>query len=139
METLIDVFWYGIFVYVFLGILACLLIQFSKLHLLDDSADGGSFGFRIVITPGIILLWPLVLYKTRASKKASDMTANGEHQASALQLRSKQRLSIVILAVIIPILFATALLARPNAPELMSMPFEFVEPENAASSDESRR
>lgn len=55
----------GIVVAVYLAVGGVLLLPFHLLALprLDSAARGASWGFRIVISPGLIALWPLVLLR----------------------------------------------------------------------------
>jgi hypothetical protein len=47
-------------IYVAVGAVFALLFHVRGLTQLDRAAEHGSRGFRIVITPGVIALWPLL-------------------------------------------------------------------------------
>lgn len=48
-------------VYLACGILFGILFVFWFVNLIDIHAQGGSFGFRLMILPTSIILWPLIL------------------------------------------------------------------------------
>ena len=45
------------------GLLSALWIVFRGLHRLDPVAEHGTWGFRLLILPGLIALWPLMLVR----------------------------------------------------------------------------
>jgi hypothetical protein len=45
-----------------------LFFIFKGIEKVDETAHGSSWGFRIMIIPGITALWPLLLYKWIKSK-----------------------------------------------------------------------
>jgi hypothetical protein len=42
---------------------------FYKITRIDGSAKGTSFGFKVLLLPASILLWPIVLHKLNTLKK----------------------------------------------------------------------
>ena len=48
-------------VYGLIGILVALPLVWRGVGKLDPAADGGSLGFRLVILPGTVALWPFLL------------------------------------------------------------------------------
>jgi len=123
METLVIYLWYVISAYGLVGVAVATFIHLRALHLLDDSANGGTIGFRILITPGLVALWPLLLRKAQRQKRGGDIHGNPDTPLSARQLRMEQSILIKLLAVIIPILVGAALLTRPDRPtEKITLP-----------------
>jgi hypothetical protein len=51
----------AVYVYLGIGVIVMLWMQFGGLRRVDKTAERGTVGFRILITPGLVLLWPLVL------------------------------------------------------------------------------
>jgi hypothetical protein len=50
-------------IYFIAGIIFAFPFLFKGIHTVDEGAHGSSIGFYIIIIPGIILLWPLLLKK----------------------------------------------------------------------------
>lgn len=80
---------------------------------LDAPAAGGSIGFRILVTPGVIALWPLILMMTLRPQM-------GAGPDRAEELRRNHRMAILILTVAGALVFAAALIWR--APAFNSLP-----------------
>lgn len=58
--------------YLILGLLFALLFIIKGVEKVDEGAHGGSLGFRIIIIPGIMVFWPLLLKKwIKISKQTS--------------------------------------------------------------------
>ena len=49
--------------YFVLGILVSLFIQFKGLNKIDIGTENTKFWFRLIIFPGMVLLWPALVYK----------------------------------------------------------------------------
>lgn len=58
-------------IYFFLGLLFVIPFLFKGLTKVDESAHGGTIGFKIIIIPGVIVFWPVLLRKwiTAVKKK----------------------------------------------------------------------
>ncbi len=84
---------------------------------IDPATHRTGWGFRLVITPGIIALWPLLAL--RWQRTASGRTFLGESDAPVAprRLRAVHGLAWKALAVVIPLVLAAALWWRPRAPE----------------------
>ena len=50
-------------VYILLGVVYGAYFVIKGILILDSSAVGSPWGFRLVIFPGVILLWPYLMYK----------------------------------------------------------------------------
>jgi hypothetical protein len=58
--------------YLLFGLLFAILFVTKGVEKVDEGAHGGSTGFRIIIIPGVMVFWPLLLKKwIIASKKTS--------------------------------------------------------------------
>jgi hypothetical protein len=62
-------FIYFLYTYFFIGFAIAVWFTFSKVSKIDDAAKGTSFGFKLLLMPASILLWPIVLYKINTLKK----------------------------------------------------------------------
>ena len=54
--------------YLALGVVFAVPFVLRWAERLDPAAGGGSVGFRVLIFPGAVLLWPLLLYKLVAAR-----------------------------------------------------------------------
>lgn len=50
-------------VYLVIGLLFAIPFVLKGVQKIDHGADGGSIGFRIIIIPGTMVFWPLLLRK----------------------------------------------------------------------------
>lgn len=90
---------------------------------IDDDARG-AYVFRPLLIPGIVLIWPLVLWRWFALETGRDLGA-ARHRPP----RAAHGVVAVILAVLIPLTLATGLTIRQTwpahiAPEQLSAPAE---------------
>jgi len=51
------------YAYIVIGFLFALFFVFVRLPRIDPNAKGTSLGFKLLIIPGCILLWPLLVGK----------------------------------------------------------------------------
>jgi hypothetical protein len=57
-------------IYLLLGLLFVIPFLLKGLTTVDESAHGGTIGFKIIIIPGVIVFWPLLLRRwIRAGRK----------------------------------------------------------------------
>ncbi len=52
-----------ILIYLLLGVLFVIPFLLKGLTKVDEGAHGGTSGFKIIIIPGVIVFWPLLLKK----------------------------------------------------------------------------
>lgn len=71
----------------------------------DAAAEKGTWGFRLLILPGLIALWPLFIFGRR-------LLSSSFADATAFSLRRSHRIAIIALAVFSAVLFAAALVSR---------------------------
>lgn len=99
--------------YVLIGVVVAVLFFTRWLKDFDPSAKDGSGGFRVLVTPGIIALWPLIVMKVFMIGKR----AEGD---GAETLRRKHRIAFILIAILGTLLFAAALAWR--APGFADLP-----------------
>ena len=58
-------------VYLLMGVLFVIPFLIKGLNKVDEGAHGSTFGFKIIIIPGVIVFWPVLLTKW--------MKENGNH------------------------------------------------------------
>ena len=63
METVVSIIFIILAVYLAFGLLFALIFIFKGIEKIDTSAHGASRGFKIIIIPGIMALWPVLLNK----------------------------------------------------------------------------
>lgn len=77
-----------------------------------DPAAHGAIAFRPLLVPGIMLLWPLVLWRWRALARAPQTTGRSDRPAPA---RVHRRIWTV-LAVVLPAILLVAAAIRQEGP-----------------------
>ena len=50
-------------VYLLMGVLFVIPFLIKGLNKVDEGAHGSTFGFKIIIIPGVIVFWPVLLSK----------------------------------------------------------------------------
>ena len=50
-------------IYLVLGVLFLIPFLMKGLNKIDEGAHGSTIGFKIIIIPGVIVLWPVLLSK----------------------------------------------------------------------------
>jgi len=55
--------------YLVTGIFFAIVFLIKGIDKIDTTAHGSGWGFRIIILPGTIVLWPLLLNKWKKAKK----------------------------------------------------------------------
>lgn len=99
--------------YAVVGVVTAVWFFARHIKRLDPSAAGGSIGFRVLVAPGVVALWPVIL--GMVFRKNFDGGAGG-----AEFLRRNHRVAIVLLAIVGVLLFIAALVWR--APALGDLP-----------------
>ena len=54
-----------VFIYLIAGAVFAIAFLLRGIYVVDETAKGGSIGFKLIITPGVIVLWPVLLFKWR--------------------------------------------------------------------------
>ncbi len=67
-ENLASLFVYALYAYVALGAAFALAFVSVGVQRIDSQAIGSSLGFRVLIFPGSVALWPLLLRRWLAGK-----------------------------------------------------------------------
>ncbi len=87
-------------IYALCGIVFAVGFQLRGMGKIDPAAAKGTWGFRVLVMPGLVALWPLFFFAYRF------------HEASAFSLRRSHRIAIIALAVFSAVLFLVALAWR---------------------------
>ena len=106
--------------YVTVGTAFSVLFHWRGLVRLDGAAAGAGWFFRSIITPGIILFWPLLARQwgraTVPNRTLVDQTLSTE------TLRRLHQWAWCLIVVMVPLILATALLVRYPARTIPSFP-----------------
>lgn len=107
-------------VYAGCGLIIAVLFLARWCKSFDPSAMDGSWGFRVLIVPGIIALWPVILAKVLSVRRGGSAQGPAETPVRQETLRRNHGLAFIVLAIVGPLLFAVALIWR--APRLEDAP-----------------
>lgn len=69
LTTIVSIIFMAIAVYLFAGIVFTIFFQAKGLSKIDEGVHGSSWGFRIIIIPGCIVFWPVLLSRWRQAVK----------------------------------------------------------------------
>lgn len=105
-----------------LGLVFAVVLHGRGLPKFDPGAQGAGLGFRLLITPGVIALWPwLALRWWRMNR--GDLSVEGLDASRApRRLRAVHALAWKGLAVLIPLAVGTVLWWRPLDPSEGNLP-----------------
>jgi hypothetical protein len=76
-----------LFAYLGIGVAVAAWMHAGGLRRVDTTAARGTIGFRILITPGLVLLWPLIL-KRAIRGVGSPPVERGPHRDAAKEWHS---------------------------------------------------
>ena len=113
MIELVRAGWLVLVVYLALGLRFAITFQWRGLTALDAGAHGAGWGFRLLITPGLIVLWPLLSLRARRANHGGSFLGGQEAPVSPRRLRATHALAWKALAVLGPLIVGAALLSRP--------------------------
>lgn len=109
-------------VYLLLGVIFAAFLHFLGLTRLDPATRGAGIFFRILITPGLVVLWPVMLMKWTRRIRGFEPYGDTEAPVSPRKLRRAHGLLIQAVAVLAPIAAAFALASRPTEMSTSSQP-----------------
>ena len=72
MEVVLNYVFAIIGIYFLLGFLFYLVFVFKWAAEMDENFRGSGFGFKLLILPGILALWPVLFAKWKKAKKSTD-------------------------------------------------------------------
>ncbi|MBL9135748.1 MAG: hypothetical protein JNK85_07765 [Verrucomicrobiales bacterium] len=117
-RTLVVLLLWAVETYAALGVIFAMAFQWRGLRLWDPVAAASSWGFRVIITPGVILLWPMLAWRWR-QRVVSPQLPPAEKGRDALEagprrLRSAHAWAWKALVVLAPLVLAGAIAYRPK-------------------------
>jgi hypothetical protein len=107
-------------VYAVMGVLFAVPFVCRWAGQLDASARTGSWGFRLIILPGVVALWPVLAGKVWRVHKGAYVPPVAEKPVPPRWLRKIHGMGFRVLAVAMPVVCAAALVLRP--PETPATP-----------------
>jgi len=111
---MIEVVLMGVAVYVAVGVLAAVFFHAAGLGRIDSGVRGAGWFFRLLITPGMVALWPVLLLKWRKAGGGEDPAGRADRPVSPGGLRRAHRYLVTTLLVLLPLAVAAGLFVRPN-------------------------
>lgn len=115
--------WRAAEAYAAMGAVVAVAFQAFGLDRVMPSARG-AYGFRPLLLPGLVLLWPLVLWRWAVLARGAPALPLGRRYARA------HRVAWTLLAVLLPLLLVGALALRQTGP-LEAAPVRLAGPESA--------
>jgi len=112
IENAFAFLWSAVAIYAAMGVVFAGLFLTRWYRSFDPSATTGTWGFRVLIGPGVVALWPLILLKMRLINRGGSAQGPAEAPVSPETLRRRHRLAMLVVAVFGPVLFAVALVWR---------------------------
>ncbi len=63
IETLVNIFLYGLLLYVALGLVFSVFFYWKGARIIDEGTAGTPWHFKLIIFPGVILFWMVLFIK----------------------------------------------------------------------------
>lgn len=109
--------------YAGLGLVFAAVFQAMGLKRFEDAAARAGWGFRLIITPGIVALWPVLLVLWVKRSGSNDAPGQLGSRISQRTLRAWHRIGWFALLVLVPVGLALALAQRPPVREPGTIPW----------------
>jgi hypothetical protein len=95
------------------GLICALWLHARGLKRIDPAVEGAGIFFRLLITPGLVALWPLLMARWQGKKQDREVLGSVHRPLEAAALRRIQAWLAWGLALLLPAAVAAALLMRP--------------------------
>ena len=120
MIELVRVGWVLLAVYLTAGGLFCVAFQLRGLPMLDPAAVGSGLGFRFLISPGVMALWPWLALRWLRAIRGGAHGAAMDSIPAPRRLRMAHALLWKAMAILVPVGLGVALWSRPTENPLPS-------------------
>lgn len=127
LESIVTILVYAIESYLMLGALFAMAFHVRGLTSLDHATEGAKPFFRVLITPGLVALWPVILRKWIRLRQGKPTTPDYNEPVTARALRRRHALTMQLGLVLLPPLLAIAIAFR-GAPPSTARPTQQPEP-----------
>lgn len=101
-------------VYFTVGLLVATALQFSGLRRIDPGVENAGLVFRLLVTPGLVALWPLLLRRWRSAGRLGPRFGEANRPHSSAALRALHLKLLVATTLAVSLLFGIGLWARPG-------------------------
>lgn len=75
MEAMISILFIIAAIYIICGFIFAIVFISKGIEKVDEGAHGATWGFKLIIIPGVVALWPLLLKKWIKSKSHDETAA----------------------------------------------------------------
>ena len=116
LESVVAVILWVASVYGLMGIVVAFYLHALVLHRIDPSTKGAGIVFRLFITPGLALLWPLMVWKYSRFRRGHGAFGGVESPFAPRRLRSIHGLLIIVAAIFLPVALGAAVYFRASDP-----------------------
>lgn len=69
MTAVVSIIFLAVAIYLIAGVLFAVFFLIKGIEKIDTAAHGSGLGFRLIILPGTVVLWPVLLNKLMKAKK----------------------------------------------------------------------
>ena len=122
MESAVVTIWWLVAAYLLVGAAVAGMVHARGLRVIDPATVGAGLAFRLLITPGLIALWPLMAAKQRRVASGVSPAGQPDCPLAPRTLRRLHGLFIVLLAILLPLAVGLALAYRPAPSPFQSVP-----------------
>ena len=113
MIEIVRLAWAALAVYLAAGGLFCVAFQLRGLSVVDPAARGCGLGFRLLISPGVMALWPWVAGRWLRAIRVGAPGPVLDSARAPRRLRMTHALVWKALAILVPVGLGVALWSRP--------------------------
>ncbi len=99
--------------YAIIGLLVAFALQARGLHSIDPATRGAGLGFRILVTPGLVALWPILVGKWRRAAAGTAQIPDPDRPVSPRGLRKTQSTTWRLVTVGAVVVATLGLIQRP--------------------------
>ena len=78
--AVVEVLLYVVLVYLLLGVFCLIPLHAAGLRRIDLGTAGAGWWFRLLITPGMIVFWPLLMRRWRRARRTLDPAPGAVHR-----------------------------------------------------------
>lgn len=114
--------------YLAVGCIFLIPLHRRRLAVIDPGTRDTGIVFKVLITPGLVTLWPLLLRRWRQASRGEDTAGKLEAPFSPEGLRRWHGLVMVTLAILCPTVIATALYQQSPTDIQTPLPAAVIEP-----------
>ena len=116
MQPIVEIGLAIVALYLSVGVVFSLALHAAGLKRIDAAVSGAGWFFRLLVTPGLVALWPLFAARWRHASSAGPRRGPVHRPLPAAGLRTFHRRLTILLAIVVPLLAAAGVLLRPARP-----------------------